>query len=192
RGQDLEVVVDVDFELAVFGGEQAVNVRAAVACETCQATGAAPGTSPQTCAQCGGTGQVRRVRQSILGQMVTAGACNQCGGMGQIIERPCPDCRGDGRTIVDKTYTVDVPAGVDTGSTLRLAGRGAAGVRGGGYGDLYVHLRVGQHPRFTRDGYDLVHDLRIPMSQAVLGAHLPFETLDGPEDLVIPKGTQSG
>lgn len=192
RGQDLEVVADVDFELAVFGGEQPVTVRTAVACETCQATGAAPGTTPHQCPQCGGTGQVRRVRQSILGQMVTAGACNQCGGTGQIIERPCPDCRGDGRTIVEKTYTVDVPAGVDTGSTLRLAGRGAAGLRGGGYGDLYVHVRVGTHPRFQRAGDDLVHELHIPFTQAALGVQLPFETLDGTEDLVLPRGTQTG
>ena len=192
RGQDLEVVADIDFELAVFGGEHSVSVRTAIACETCQATGASPGTSPQTCAQCGGTGQVRRVRQSILGQMVTAGACDQCGGMGQVIERPCPDCRGDGRTIVDKTYTVDIPAGVDTGSTLRLSGRGAAGLRGGGYGDLYVHVRVGSHPRFRRSDDDLVHELHIPFTQAALGVQIPFETLDGSEDLVLPRGTQTG
>ncbi|HEV3226438.1 MAG TPA: molecular chaperone DnaJ [Acidimicrobiales bacterium] len=192
RGQDLEVVVDVDFEMAVFGGEQTVSVRTAIACEVCEASGAAPGTHPQTCAPCGGTGQVRRVRQSILGQMVTAGACTQCGGMGQVIERPCTECHGEGRQILDKSYTVDVPAGVDTGSTLRLAGRGAAGIRGGGYGDLYVHVRVREHQRFQRQGYDLVHELHLPVTQAALGAHLTFETLDGTEDLVVPKGTQTG
>jgi molecular chaperone DnaJ len=192
RGSDLEVVVDIEFETAVFGGEQDITVRTAIACETCQATGAAPGTSPVTCPECGGAGQIRRVRQSILGQMVTAGPCGRCGGLGQIIEKPCADCRGDGRRVQDKTYTVDIPAGVDTGSTLRLAGRGAAGVRGGGYGDLYVHVRVNPHPRFDRDGYDLVHTMHIPLTQAVLGAHLSFDTLDGEEDLVIPRGTQSG
>jgi molecular chaperone DnaJ len=112
--------------------------------------------------------------------------------LGQVIASPCHECKGDGRKVVDKTYNVDIPAGVDTGSTLRLAGRGAAGVRGGGHGDLYVHVKSKRHDRFNRDGYDLVHELHIPMSQAVLGAHLPFETLDGPEDLVIPRGTQSG
>ncbi len=192
RGSDLEVVVDVAFETAVFGGEQDITVRTAIVCETCQATGAAPGTSPVTCPDCGGAGQIRRVRQSILGQMVTAGPCGRCGGLGQIIEKPCADCRGDGRRVQDKTYTVDIPAGVDTGSTLRLAGRGAAGVRGGAYGDLYVHVRVDTHPRFAREGYDLLHDLHIPLTQAVLGAHLSFDTLDGEEDLVIPRGTQSG
>jgi molecular chaperone DnaJ len=192
RGQDLEVVAEIDFERAVFGGEEAITVRTAIACETCEATGAAPGSTAQQCPQCGGSGQVRRVRQSILGQMVTAGACPNCGGMGQVIEKPCVDCRGEGRQIQDKTYTVDVPAGVDTGSTLRLGGRGAAGIRGGGYGDLYVHVRVGAHPRFQRQGYDLVHELHVPFTQATLGAHLAFETLDGTEDLVVSRGTQTG
>jgi molecular chaperone DnaJ len=192
RGSDLEIVADIEFETAVFGGEEDITVRTAIACETCQASGAAPGTAPVTCPDCGGSGQVRRVRQSILGQMVTAGPCGRCGGLGKFIERPCPDCRGEGRRVLDKAYTVDIPAGVDSGSTLRLTGRGAAGVRGGGYGDLYVHVRVRPHPRFTRDGYDLVHDLHVPLTQAVLGAHLSFDTLDGEEDLVIPRGTQSG
>jgi molecular chaperone DnaJ len=192
RGQDLEVVAEIDFERAVFGGEHAITIRTAIACETCEATGAAAGSSAQSCPQCGGTGQVRRVRQSILGQMVTAGACAHCGGMGQVIEKPCPDCRGEGRQIQDKTYTVDVPAGVDTGSTLRLGGRGAAGIRGGGYGDLYVHVKVGAHPRFLRQGYDLVHELHVPFTQATLGAQFAFETLDGTEDLVLPRATQTG
>jgi molecular chaperone DnaJ len=192
RGQDLEVVAEIEFERAVFGGEHQVTVRTAIACATCEATGAAPGSSAQQCPQCGGSGQVRRVRQSILGQMVTAGPCTQCGGMGQVIERPCPDCRGDGRQIQDKTYTVDVPAGVDTGSTLRLAGRGAAGIRGGGYGDLYVHVKVLPHARFQRQGYDLIHELHVPFTQATLGAQFEFETLDGAEDLVLPRGTQTG
>jgi molecular chaperone DnaJ len=192
RGSDLEVVAELDFEVAVFGGEQAVQVRTAEACADCEATGAAPGSSPQTCPECGGAGQVRRVRQSILGQVVTAGQCGRCGGMGQVVERPCPTCGGEGRRIVEKTYTVDVPAGVDTGATLRLPGRGAAGIRGGAHGDLYVHVRVKRHDRFERQGADLVHQLHLPVTQAALGAHLPFETLDGVEDLVIPKGTQTG
>ncbi len=192
RGSDLEIVAEISFETAVFGGAHAVTGRTAVACETCQATGAAPGTQPTACADCGGTGQVRRVRQSILGQMVTASPCPRCGGMGQVIAQPCATCRGEGRQITDKTYTVDIPAGVDTGSTLRLAGRGAAGIRGGGYGDLYVHLKVQPHERFTRQGYDLVHELHVPFTQAALGVHLRFDTLDGTEDLVVPRGTQTG
>jgi molecular chaperone DnaJ len=192
RGTDIEVVAELDFEVAVFGGEHAVTVRTAEACADCQATGAAPGTSPHTCQGCQGTGQVRRVRQSILGQMVTAGRCPRCGGMGQVIDRPCPSCSGEGRVITDKRYTVDIPAGVDTGATLRLPGRGAVGVRGGAHGDLYVHVKVARHERFERQGADLVHQLHLPLTQAALGAHLPFETLDGTEDLVVPRGTQTG
>lgn len=192
RGTDLEALAEIDFEVAVFGGKHEVTVRTALACDTCQATGAAPGTRPSTCRDCGGAGQVRRVRQSILGQIVTAGPCPACGGAGLLIEQPCADCRGEGRQLREKTYTVDIPAGVDTGSTLRLAGRGAAGVRGGGYGDLYVHVQVRPHPRFTRQGSDVLHELHVPVTQATLGAHIPFETLDGVEDLVIPRSTQNG
>ncbi|MEO7555940.1 MAG: J domain-containing protein [Acidimicrobiales bacterium] len=192
RGTDLEVVAEIDFEVAVFGGQEALTVRTAVPCETCEATGAEPGTHAETCADCGGAGQVRRVRQSILGQMVTAGPCPRCGGLGQMIAKPCRTCNGEGRQITEKTYTVDIPAGVDTGSTLRLAGRGAAGLRGGGFGDLYVHVKVRSHTRFTRQGYDIVHELHLPITQAALGAHLRFETLDGTEDLVVPRGTQTG
>ncbi|MDQ3294932.1 MAG: J domain-containing protein [Actinomycetota bacterium] len=191
RGTDVEVIADLPFEVAVFGGEHQVRVRTAEACPDCSATGATPGTTVQTCADCRGSGQVRRVRQSFLGQMVSAGRCPRCSGTGQLIEQPCTTCSGEGRRIVDKSYTVDVPAGVDTGATLRLPGRGAIGPRGGGHGDLYVHVRVGRHPRFERDGFDLVHRLHLPLTQAALGAHLTFETLDGPEDLVVPKGTQT-
>ena len=135
---------------------------------------------------------MRRVRQSILGQMVTAAPCTRCGGLGQTIAQPCADCRGEGRRIEQKTYTVDIPAGVDTGSTLRLAGRGAVGPRGGGHGDLYVHVRARPHERFERQGNDLVDELHVPFTQAALGAVLPYETLDGAEDLVVPRGTQTG
>src|SRR5690606_39219737 len=118
-------------------------------------------------------------------QVVTAGPCGACGGQGEVIADPCPDCKGDGRRIVEKHYNVDVPAGVSTGSTLRLTGRGAVGTRGGGAGDLYVHLEVLAHDRFERDGNDLIHELHLPLTKAALGAHLTFETLDGEEDLVI-------
>ncbi|MCU1496982.1 MAG: dnaJ [Acidimicrobiales bacterium] len=191
-GPDLEVAVDIDFEAAVFGTTQEVSVRTAIACETCEATGAKPGTSAKRCDQCGGAGQVRHVRQSILGQMVTAVPCPVCRGAGEIIADPCETCSGEGREVIDKTYTVDIPAGVDTGSTLRLSGFGAAGSRGGGRGDLYVHVRVRPHHRFRREGDDLVHELHIPMTQAALGAVIGFETLDGAEDLVVDRGTQTG
>ena len=124
--------------------------------------------------------------------MVSTSPCPKCNGSGEEIASPCPDCRGEGRRTEERAYTVDVPAGVDDGSTLRLTGRGAVGVRGGGYGDLYVHLRVASHERFQRHGYDLVDVMRLPVTQAALGAHLEYETLDGVEDLVVPTGTQTG
>lgn len=192
RGEDLETTLQIDLEEAVFGGQHDVTVRTAVACDTCEATGAAPGTSSETCGECGGAGQVRRVRQSILGQMVSATVCPRCQGLGQVIPTPCQSCGGDGRQVVDETYTVEMPAGVDTGSTLRLSERGAVGPRGGAIGDLYVHVRVRPHPRFERHGDDLVHELHVGLAQAALGAVLEFETLDGDESLVIPPGTQTG
>jgi molecular chaperone DnaJ len=191
-GADLEVVADLEFTEAVFGCEHAVSVRTAVACAACAATGAADGTEPVTCYECQGTGQVQRVRQSLIGQMVTSSPCARCGGSGQIIASPCAECRGEGRTVEERTYTVDIPAGVDSGSTLRLSGRGAVGPRGGAAGDLYVHLRVQPHPRFERDGADLHSALRLPYTQATLGTTLDFETLDGVEELEIPRGTASG
>lgn len=192
RGADMEVVLDLRFEDAIFGVQREVELRVPITCETCEGSGARPGTTPTACSSCGGAGEVRRVRQSILGQMVTASVCPTCGGSGEEVTTPCPECRGEGRRTDEKTYLVDVPAGVDDGTTLRLTGRGAVGPRGGPPGDLYVHLRVARHPRFERVGHDLLHVLQLPMTQAALGAHIPFETLDGDEDLVVPAGTQTG
>ena len=192
RGQDLEVVADIAFAQAVFGATVPVEVRTALRCEECGGSGAGSGTQPVTCSECNGRGQVQRVRQSLLGQMVTASACPRCGGLGQVIVTPCASCKGDGRVITEKTYQVDVPAGVDTGSTLRLTGRGAVGPRGGGAGDLYVHLRVAAHETFTRDGDDLVADLPISIAQAALGTKIILPTLDGDEEIAVPAGTQPG
>ncbi len=192
RGEDAESVLDLEFSEAVFGVEKELSVRLPVTCATCSGTGARPGTTPTTCSTCGGAGEVRRVRQSILGQMVTASPCPRCGGTGEEITSPCSDCRGEGRRIEEKSFAVEVPPGVDEGSTLRLTGRGASGGKGGQPGDLYVHLRVRPDPRFVRNGADVHHELHLAMTQAALGAHLEFETLDGVEELVIAPGTQTG
>jgi molecular chaperone DnaJ len=192
RGQDLEVVADIDFAQAVFGATVSVAVRTALRCEDCDGTGAGSGTQPITCSECNGRGQVQRVRQSMLGQMVTSSACPRCGGLGQVVVTPCPTCNSEGRVIAEKTYQVDVPAGVDTGSTLRLTGRGATGPRGGGTGDLYVHIRVAAHETFTRDGDDILAELPISIAQAALGTKILMPTLDGEEEIVVPVGTQPG
>src|SRR3954453_10533291 len=192
RGQDLESVADITFEQSIFGATGPGTVHTAVRCEDWDGPGAGQGTQPVTCSECNGRGQVQRVRQSMLGQMVTATVCPKCGGLGEIVVTPCPTCGGDGRVVVDKTYQVDVPAGVDTGSTLRLSGRGAIGPRNGAAGDLYVHLRVAQSEVFQRDGEDLVHVYTVSIAQAALGTRSTLSTPDGDVELVIQAGTQPG
>jgi hypothetical protein len=186
------VIADISFEQAVFGDEIDVSLKLPTRCGDCDGSGAGEGTRPVTCSDCGGSGQVQRIRQSLLGQMVTASPCSRCGGLGQIVTTPCATCRGEGRVTSDKSYQVDVPAGVDSGSTLRLSGRGAVGPRGGGSGDLYVHLRVAPHERFVREDHDLVTEVPISIAQAALGTEIDLETLDGTEHLVVPAGTQPG
>jgi molecular chaperone DnaJ len=192
RGPDLDVQATIDLADAVFGTQVDVTVRTAVACEDCGASGAAHGSSASTCAGCGGSGEVRSVRHTVLGQIVSASPCRQCGGSGEVILDPCRTCNGEGRVVTETTFTVDVPGGVDDGSTLRLTGRGAVGARGGPPGDLYVRLRVRPDERFERQGDDLVHRLELALTQAALGTVVTIDTLDGPEELVVPRGTQSG
>jgi molecular chaperone DnaJ len=192
RGQDLQVEAELAFRDAVFGTVLPVTVRTAIACEDCGGSGAGMGTKPVRCADCNGTGQVRRVRQSMLGQMMTSGPCPRCGGLGEVIVAPCSTCHGEGRVRDSRTYNVDIPAGVDDTSVLRLPARGAAGPRGGPPGDLYLKLRVRPHERFYRDGLDLVCDFPVSFAQAALGTHLELESLDGTEQVAVPAGTQSG
>jgi molecular chaperone DnaJ len=192
RGADAEVVVELSFPEAVFGVTREIDIEELVMCPECTGTGARAGTTAISCPDCQGTGEVRRVRQSILGQVVTAVPCRRCGGLGETITSPCPRCQGDGRVTEARTFTVDVPAGVDHASTLRLSGRGPAGPRGGPPGDLYVHLAVRPHDRFVRHGDDLRSEVHVSMAQAALGAAIEFETLDGPEALAVSPGTQTG
>lgn len=192
RGQDMEIAVSITFEQAVFGDQIPIDLKLPQTCGDCGGSGAGEGTKPVTCSDCNGAGQVRRVRQSVLGQMVSTSPCPRCGGLGEIITTPCPTCRGEGRVTADKSYTVDVPAGVVDGSTLRLTRRGASGPRGGAPGDLYVHLRVAPHDRFRRIEDDLVTEVPISIAQAALGTKVVLSTLDGDEDLPIAAGTQPG
>jgi molecular chaperone DnaJ len=192
RGQDMEVAVAISFEQAVFGAQVPVDVKLPQTCGTCSGSGAGEGTKAVTCSECSGSGQVRRVRQSVLGQMVSTSPCGRCGGLGEVITTPCATCRGEGRVTSDRTYTIDVPAGVVDGSTLRLTRRGAVGPRGGAPGDLYVHLRVHAHDRYERDGDDLVTVVSVSIAQASLGTTIELPTLDGDEALSVPAGTQPG
>ena len=191
-GPDAELVLRLTFKEAVFGVQHEVEVETPVHCTVCEGSGARPGTNAVRCPDCSGTGELRRVRQSILGQVITAVPCGRCQGTGQSVESPCEACRGEGRRTQRRTLTVDIPAGVDDGSTLRLAGHGPAGFRGGPNGALFVHLSVTPDSGFERAGVDLHASVNVPLTLAALGGSLPFETLDDVRDLSIAAGTHSG
>jgi molecular chaperone DnaJ len=192
QGADAEIVLQIGLSEAVFGTRREVNLKAPVTCATCGGSGAQEGTSATTCPDCRGSGQIQRVRQSILGQMMTATQCGRCNGQGKVVTSPCPECRGEGRRVEDRTLTVEIPPGVDDGATLRIVGAGAAALRGGTPGDLYVHLRVEADSRFERSGTDLVTTLHLSVAQAALGTEIELDTLDGPYLLSVPAGVQTG
>ncbi len=193
RGYDAEVAVELTLQEAAFGVVHPVEVRLPVTCERCDASGCEPGTHPSRCDMCGGTGEVRQVRRSILGQMVTASPCPTCDATGSRILSPCKGCRGEGRVHAVRRIDVEVPAGVDSGQRLRLPERGPAAPRGGIAGDLYVTITVAPHPEFEREGNDLVHVRKLPFTQAALGARFTLETLEGDEEeILVPPGVQPG
>ncbi len=191
-GADAEVTLVLTFAEAAFGARKDLAVRLPVTCDTCSGSAARPGTQPVSCPDCQGTGEIRRIRQSLLGQVVTAVACGRCQGLGQTIPDPCPDCRGEGRRMEDRSFAVDVPAGVEDGSTLRLADRGPAGPRGGPNGSLFVHLSVAADERFERAGDDLHATLHVGVAQAALGTQAEVDTLEEPRPVAVAAGTQSG
>ncbi|HEY5266448.1 MAG TPA: J domain-containing protein [Acidimicrobiales bacterium] len=190
-GPDAEVAIDITLEEAAFGATREVTVTLPQRCTTCSGSGCAPGTTPVTCEECQGQGAVQRVRNSILGQMVTSQVCQRCQGFGTRIETPCTDCRGEGRRQQSTTLTAQIPAGVEDGSTMRLADRGPAGLRGGANGRLFVHLRVLQDERFERHGDDLHHEAHIAFSQAVLGATISVPTIRASIDVEVEPGSQN-
>ncbi len=191
-GPDAEISLDITLDDAAFGATHEVTVTLPRRCTTCDGTGCEPGTSPVRCEECAGTGEVRRVRNSILGQMVTAMPCSRCAGMGTRIESPCGDCRGEGRRNETTSLTVQVPAGVEDGSTMRLSDRGPAGLRGGANGRLFVHLRVTLDERFERHGDDLHHEAHIAFTQASLGASLVVPTLRESIEIDVVPGSPNG
>jgi molecular chaperone DnaJ len=192
RGADAELTIELTLHEVVFGARKTVEPRMPIECEVCAGSGAAPGTHTEQCPTCEGRGEVRQVRRSLLGQLVTAVPCQACAGTGELIPSPCETCRGDGRVHGTRSLDVDVPAGIDEGQRLRLAGRGPAAPRGGVPGDLYVNVRVPHDPNFVRQGDDLLHRTPISIVQASLGTLLTLETLDGDQELEIHAGTQHG
>ncbi len=189
-GSDLRYDMRVTFEEAVRGTEKEIDFRALGRCETCSGTGAAPGTEATTCPQCEGRGEVRSVRQTMLGQMVNVSACPRCRGEGKIVETPCETCKGDGRTERKRTLRVTIPAGIDEGHQIRLTNEGEVGPRGGPPGSLYVAVHVAPHPSLKRDGTELYYEAGISIAQAALGTTLQVPTIDGSEEVEIKPGTQ--
>jgi molecular chaperone DnaJ len=192
RGHDAETAMDLTLAEAVFGARRTVTLRMPVECDRCDGSGCAPGTHPSRCSTCGGTGEVRQVRRSLLGQIMTAAPCGTCGGAGQQILNPCEGCRGLGVVEGERSIDVEVPAGIDDGQRLRLAGRGPAAPRGGPAGDLFVGVRVAPHETLVRDGDELWRRLGVSIVQAALGTTVEIETLDGPHEVVVSAGTQHG
>lgn len=192
RGDDLRLDLKLDFREAIFGGEKEIRINHMETCGTCEGSGAKPGTRPQTCGTCGGSGQVRRATRTPFGSFTQVSVCPTCGGQGQVIEDKCDDCGGSGQKQVKKKLKITIPAGVDSGTRLRVSGEGDAGQRGGPSGDLYVYLFVNEDSEFERDGINILSEIKISYLQAILGCPIEVKTVDGPQELAIPAGTQPG
>ncbi|MBD2111427.1 MULTISPECIES: molecular chaperone DnaJ [Cyanophyceae] len=192
RGDDLRLDLRLDFKEAVFGGEKEIKISHLETCGTCTGSGAKPGTRPSTCGTCSGTGQVRRATRTPFGSFTQVSACPTCSGTGEVIEDRCDVCGGSGQNQETKKLKITVPAGVDNGTRLRVSNEGDAGLRGGPAGDLYVYLFVAEDAAFKRDGINILSDLKISYLQAILGCKLTIDTVEGPEELDVPAGTQPG
>lgn len=191
RGQDSLLRLDISLDEVVFGVHRDVDVDTAVTCETCNGSCCAPGTSPVTCDICRGTGQIQRAVRSLLGNVMTSSPCGTCRGYGTVIPNPCPTCAGQGRVRAKRTLSLDIPAGVETGTRLHLPGQGEAGPAGGPNGDVYLEVKVKHHDVFSRNGDDLLATLEVQMTDAVLGTQVTLASLDGDVTLDIKPGTQS-
>jgi molecular chaperone DnaJ len=191
-GADILAGVEIELAEVVSGAEREVEFEAVKACEHCNGNGAEPGTPIVECERCEGTGQLRQVTQSFLGQVVRATVCNTCGGDGKIAEQPCEECSGAGRVHGRRTWEVEVPAGIEDGQRIRIGGAGHAGEPGGQPGDLYVEVRVAPDERFERHGAELIHSADVSVTAAMLGAEIEVPTIDGSKKIKVPAGTQPG
>src|SRR5215469_3487550 len=192
RGRNATIRIELDLAECAFGATRELTVDTAVVCPTCSGEGTAPGTHPAMCDVCAGRGEISEVRRSFLGQVMTTRPCPNCGGYGTVLPHPCPECDGDGRVSTRRTMKVRIPAGVEDGTHIQLAGEGETGPGGGPPGDLFLEVVQRPHPIFERQGDDLHCTLTIPMAAAALGATVSVESLDGPSDVDIRPGTQSG
>ena len=192
RGADLQTNITITFEEAAFGVKKEVNVTRRQRCDACSGSGAKPGTSPQTCPTCHGTGQVRQQQQTMFGSFANVTTCPTCRGEGTIISEVCDKCKGNGRIPKSHTISINIPAGIDDGQGITLSGQGDDGKKGGPAGDLLVYVRVKPHKTFVREGVHLYMDLDITFPQAALGCDIEIPTLEGTIKYSIPAGTQTG
>ncbi len=192
RGRDLRYDLTLSFEEAVFGTEVEIEVTRQETCETCHGNRAAPGSQKRTCPECHGRGQVRRIQQAFGFSVVNVVTCPRCKGTGEIVETPCPTCHGTGIQHKTRTLSVKIPPGVDDGMQVRLGGEGEPSNNGGPHGDLYVVIHVRPHEFFKRRDNDIILELSINVAQAALGDVIEVPTVDGPAEMTIPPGTQSG
>ena len=190
NGADLRLNLQIDFEEAAFGVKKEVKISHLESCDECNGTGAKSGSTPETCPTCGGTGRVQQVTQTPLGSFRQITTCPKCSGLGKVNKNPCPKCKGDGRLEVERTLTINIPAGVDNGSRIGLSGEGNCGKNGGRAGDLIVVLYVKEHKEFERDGFDVYSKVDVSFPQAVLGDTINVKTIDGEKELTIPAGVQ--
>jgi molecular chaperone DnaJ len=191
-GADLRYDMTIEFAEAVTGVTREITFETLVQCGVCTGSGVEPGTEPERCPECNGSGEKRRVSQTILGQMVNIVACPRCGGEGQIVTHPCQTCQGSGRVNEQRHIQVNVPAGIESGQRIALEGQGEAGPRGGPPGDLFVAVTVREHPQLIRRGTELFYQLPVTFPQAALGATLSVPTVEGSEEVQVPAGTQNG
>jgi molecular chaperone DnaJ len=192
RGSNLRIKLKLTYEEIAKGVTKNIKVKKYVPCQTCHGSGAKDKGSVQTCGTCGGSGQVRRVTNTFLGQMQTVTTCPTCNGEGTVITAKCGTCKGEGRIYAEETVTIDVPAGVQEGMQLNISGRGNAGERGGPAGDLIILIEEETHKELQRDGLNVVYDLHISFTDAVFGTQVEVPTIDGRAKIKIPPGTQSG
>lgn len=192
RGQDALIRIELSLHEAIFGVTKSIEIDTAVLCETCSGSCCQPGTSPAICDICGGSGSVQRQVRSLLGNVISTTPCGTCRGLGQVITDPCVSCRGQGRVRARKTLDINVPAGVEDGLRLQMPNQGEVGYAGGQSGDIYVDILVTPHEIFSRQGDDLTCTLDVPLHDAVLGNRATIETLDGPVDIEISPGVQTG
>ncbi|MFC2036236.1 molecular chaperone DnaJ [Chloroflexota bacterium] len=192
RGDDLHYKITITFEEAALGVEKEINILRTEHCSLCQGLGCRPGSQPNQCPNCNGSGQIRRVQQSIFGRFTNVTTCSKCHGEGRIITDPCPQCRGTGKEKCQRSILVKIPAGVEDGSRIRLSSEGNAGLKSGPPGNLYLSLSVKQHTIFTRDGDKILYELPISFTQAALGAEIEVPTLESNVKLKVPAGSQTG